>query len=268
MSATARVVLGADTLARKWWFDKNAGTHAAPNWLPVGGVTDFKFSETKTFQEGSDYDSGGAKSQAVTAYEWGITCKLQRKVTAADPLIHDPGQESIRTACKRTTGLANVIECRWYEMNIDDDGDVIGPAVEAYQGYLCAQWAEDGGPMDALDTVSIDLKGRGAYADITHPEGAAVVPVLYSVSPAVGIQAGGTLHKLMGKGFMLNGVDNIVASTGIKLGGSGGTASAHWITESDNIVYFIAPAVAAGTKAVVVYNAVGISTVTVNIVVT
>ena len=122
--------------------------------------------------------------------------------------------------------------------------------------------------MDALDTVSVELKGRGAYTDITHPEGAAVVPVLYSVDPAVGIQAGGTLHKLIGKGFMLNGVDNIAASTGIKLGGSGGTAATHWITESDNIVYFIAPAVAAGAKAVVVYNAVGISAVTVNIQIT
>jgi hypothetical protein len=267
MSATPRVVLGADTLARKWWLDVNTGTHAAPAWAPVGGVSDFKFSETKTFQEDSDYDSGGAKSKSATAYEWSIECKLRRKVTAADPLIHDPGQEAIRTACKRTTGLANVVEVRWYEMNVDDDGDVIGPAAEAYQGYTVAQWAEDGGPMDALDTVSVQLQGRGAYADITHPEGAAVVPVLYSVSPAVGVTAGGTLHKLTGKGFMLNGVDDVVASTGIKLGGSGGTAATHWIVESDNVLYFVAPAITSGTKAVVVYNSVGISTVTVNVVI-
>ena len=65
MSATPRVVLGADTLARKWWLDKNTGTHDAPVWTPVGGISDFKFSETKTFQENSDYDSGGAKSQGA-----------------------------------------------------------------------------------------------------------------------------------------------------------------------------------------------------------
>ena len=268
MSATPRVILGSDTLARKWWLDKNTGTHAVPVWTPVGGISDFKFSESKTFQDNSDYDSGGAKSQGTTAYEWSIECKLQRKVTHADPLIHDPGQESIRTGCKRSTGIANVGEFRWYEMNVNDAGTVIGPAVEAYTGLAVMQWGNAGGAMDALDTVSVELKGQGAYVDITHPEGAATIPVLYSVSPAIGIQAGMTLHKLVGKGFMLNGVDNVTAATGVKLGGAGGTASGYWIVESDNVLYFVAPAVAAGAKAVVVYNAVGVSTVTTSIQIT
>lgn len=261
MAATARVVLGADTLARKWWLDINNGTHAAPSWLPVGGVSDFKFAETKTFQPDSDYDSGGADSQAATAYAWDITCKLQRKVTAADPTIYDPGQEKIRTTCKRSTGIANVLEARWYEENINDAGAIVGPKIEAYQGYITGQWAPDGGAMDALDTISVTFNGRGAYADIAHPDAGQAVPIVYSVSPATGPAAGGTLVVIHGVGFMLAGVDDLVAAAfaGVKFGTT--PVAKAWITESDSVVYAITPAVGAGGVSVKCTNSIGASTV-------
>jgi hypothetical protein len=192
---------------------------------------------------------------------WSLGFKVKRAPTVAVGTAYDAGQEALR-AYSDLEGVANKADVRFYEVTAS------GPIAEAYRGYCVVGWSPDGGGMEAVDTVTVMLTGIGTRTSIAHPDYTAAVPTLLSVSPAVGVQAGGTLHKLIGTGFMLAGVDNIVPSTGIKLGGSGGTASPHWITESDNVVYFVAPAVGAGSKAVVVYNAVGVSTVTVNIAIT
>lgn len=252
MSAPARTVLGADTLARKWFLDKNTGTHAAPTWTPVGGISNFKFIETKSFQDDSDYDSGGAKSQSATAYEWSLEFTLQRKVKAADATAYDTGQEAVRTQCKRTTGIANRGEYRWYEMNVDDDGDVIGPTTEAYQGYVGAQWGEDGGAMDALDTVSVMMPGQGGYADITHPEAAAQDAIVYSVVPATDVAAGGALVVINGANFFLAGAADV---TDVDFGA---VACTVFTVLSDNQIAAVVPA-GTGSVNVVVTNSVGAS---------
>lgn len=249
MAAPARVVLGANTLNRKWWVDKNTGTHDAPIWTPVAGVGDFKFVETKTFQKDSDFDSGGADSEIATAYTWSLEFKLRRKVKAADATSYDTGQESIRAACKRTTGLANVIELRWYEMNVDDDGDVIGPTSEAYRGYVAPQWAEDGGAMDALDTVSVVCKGRGAYEDITHPESADSVPTVTSITPNTGAAAGGEAAYIKGQYF--------TGTTDVEVGT---TNVDDFVVIDDYTIAVVTPALAAGPYVVEVTNAAGAST--------
>jgi hypothetical protein len=248
--------LGGDTLNRKWWLDYNSGTHAAPVWVPVNGVSDFKFGYTPTMQDDSDFDSAGAKSQGTTAYEWVLECKLQRKVTIADETVYDTGQEYIRAAAKRKIGMANVIEVRWYEMNIDDDGTVIGPTEEAYMGYVNAGWGEEGGGMDALDTVSVALSGRGAYEDITHPEAAAVVPTVYSVTPATDVAAGGAAVLIQGHDFMVAGVDDVVAIS------FGAVDAPDFTTVSDGLIAVTVPA-GTGAVNVTVENATGVSVNTV-----
>ncbi len=261
MSHVDRTALAATTINRKWFLDVNTNSYAVPTWTPVNGIMEFMGAKEVTLQDDSDMDGVGWKSSTATALAWSLEFKVKRAPTVAVGTAYDTGQEALRTYSD-LEGTANKADVRFFEVTAS------GPIAEAYRGYCVVSWSPDGGGMDATDTVTVTLTGIGARTAITHPDGTAVVPTLLSVSPAVGIQAGGTLHKLIGTGFFLAGVDNIVASTGIKLGGSGGTAMPYWRTESDNIVYFVAPAITAGTKAVVVYNAVGISTVTVNIVIT
>jgi len=255
MAAPARVPLGGDTVNRKWWIDKNTGaSYGSPTWTPINGISDFKFGYTPTYQDDSDFDSGGAKSQAVTAYEWALEFKAQRKVTIADATVYDPGQEAIRLAASKKTGMDNVIDVRWYEMNVDDDGDVIGPTTEAHRGYVTAAWGEDGGAMDALGTVSIVLNGRGTYEDITHPEeAAAVAPTLYSVTPATDVEAGGALVILAGTDFMVAGVDDVEEIL------FGAVECTVYSTISDNTIAAVVPA-GSGIVAVTVENATGVST--------
>jgi hypothetical protein len=261
MSHVDRTALAASTINRKWFVNVNTGTYAIPVWTAVNGIMEFKGAKETTLQDDSDMDNGGWKSSTATALSWSLEFKVKRAPTVAVGTAYDTGQEALRTYSD-LEGTANKADVQFFEVTAS------GPIAEAYRGYAVVSWSPDGGGMDAADTVTITLTGIGARTPITHPDGTAVVPTLLSVDPATGIQAGGTLHKLIGTGFMLAGVDNIVASTGIKLGGSGGTAMPYWRTESDNVAYFVAPAITAGSKDVVVYNAVGISTVHVHIAIT
>lgn len=261
MASTTKVPLGAATLVRKYYLDVNTGTYGAPVWTGVFGVMEFKPVFDQVVKDDADFDSGGYKSSTVTAIGWGVDLKLARKVKAADATAYDVGQEALRAA-SLLFGNSNRVDIRFYEVTAS------GPTTEAYRGYVSVVWNPDGGPMDAEDFVSVKLVGQGARTAITHPDAASVVPTVTSLSPATGPAAGGTLVEIHGTGFFKAGVDDIVAETGIKFGGSGGTAATSWITESDNVVFAIAPAHAAGTVAVVVYNAAGISTETQNYVYT
>ncbi len=261
MAHVDRVALGAATVIRKYYLDINTGTHASPTWTPVNGVSEFKPTLAATMQDDSDWAGAGGLSSVKTAEQWGLEFKLQRKVKATDAAAYDVGQEAIRTAADALLG-SNVVEVRWYEVTTS------GPTSECYQGYAAVEWNPDGGGLAALDQVAVKLIGRGLRTAATHPDAAGAVPTVTSISPATGPAAGGTLVEIHGTGFFAAGVDDIVASTGIKFGGSGGTAATSWITESDNVVFAVTPAHAAGTVAVVVYNSNGISTVTSNFVYT
>jgi hypothetical protein len=162
MPATTKVPLGEATTVRKWYLDVNAGTHASPVWTGVFGITEFQPALEPTLQDDSDMDSGGYKSQTVTALAWSLAMKVVRKVQADDAEAYDVGQEILRAAAENM-GVGNQVEVRWYEMEPD------GPREEAYSGYAAVSWSPDGGAMDALDTVSVTLTGKGARTAITHP---------------------------------------------------------------------------------------------------
>lgn len=248
MPATAVVPLGPETLNRKWRIDvndtANGGTYAAPVWEGVAGVSDFKDGFTPDLIENGDFDSGGAHSKVVTATDWTNTFKVERKTVLTALTTYNRGQEILRGA-SNGIGVDNQVDVRWYEMTAG------GPKVEAWRGYAVVGWDPDGGDFTAKSTVSVTLSAAGARTAITHPDGAAVVPVLISVSPAVGVQAGGTLHTLRGVGFFAAGVSSVAS---MKLGV---TNVPTFLVRSDNELVFLAPAKTAAVFVIYVTNAVG-----------
>lgn len=241
MPATTPVPLGADTTARKWRLDINNGTYVEPSWLQFAGMIDFKPAIAADVKDDSDYDSGGYKSSTVTALGWTVEIKAGRKVQADAPTTYNPAQELVREA-SALMGAANRLDVRFYEMEPD------GPRVEAYRGFVAAEWTEDGGSMDALSTVTVKLTGQGARTAITHPD-AAAVPRVFSVTPAVAGTAGGSLHDILGSGFL-----GLTAATAVKFASANATS---FLVIDDNHIAAIAPANAAGAKQVIVTNGTG-----------
>jgi hypothetical protein len=244
MTATTKVPLGPATLNAKWYLDVNTGTHGAPVWVGVFGVTDFKDGLDSVKKDDTDLDSSGWGSQTVTKLDWMLELKLVRKVMAVAPTTYDPGQEVLRGAADGL-GITNRVEVRWYEMPDD------GPRVEAYQGYAAVEWKPDGGSNEELSTVSVTLSGQGARSPITHPDDAAAVPVVTGLSPAGGAAAGGDLVRIAGGGFTLAGVADVSA---VKFGA---TSAATIVVENDNVLYVVAPAHAGGSVEVKVTNSEG-----------
>lgn len=244
MPATTKVPLGGSVLARRWYLDVNTGTHASPTWTGVFGIEDLKLAMDPTVQGDSDYDSEGYKSSTISALGWSVTGKLARKVRADLATAYSPGQEALRAVAKNM-GAANRAEIRIYEMEED------GPRTEAYDGYVTVAWSEDGGSQEALATISITLTGQGKLNSITHPDGAAAKPVLYSVTPDTADTAGGSLHRLVGTGFFADGEDDVVS---MKIGV---TDIPVFTTLSDNEIVWVSPAKVAGPFVVYVTNAEG-----------
>jgi len=250
MASTTKVPLGGATLNRKYYCDVNSGTYAAPTWVGIFGVTEFKAGKEPTLNDDSDFDAGGWHSKNITALAWSLEMKVERKVTAGDATVYDPGQELLRAASDGM-GTSNVIDVRWYEITSS------GPKVEAYRGFACVSWSPEGGDMTADDIVSVTLDGRGARAAITHPDFALVVPSVYSITPATDVAAGGALVTIAGMDFFAAGADDVTAIT------FGVAAAVDWVAYDDNAIIVVVPAVAAGSVNVTVTNATGVSTDTV-----
>lgn len=255
MAHIDRTPLGAATLVRKWYLDWNSGTYGAPSWVAVNGVVEFTPKITPVLQDDSDYDSAGYGSQAKTALNWTADLKVGRKVRTTDPTLYDAGQEGIRAAAK-AFGSAGIVDVRFYEVTAS------GPIAEAYRGYAEVTYEHGGGGMTALDTASIILTGRGELDTITHPDYAAAKPILYSITPATDVEAGGAPVIIKGTNFFASGVDDVVSIA------FGATNCPDYITVDDQTIFAIVPAHAAATVAVAVTNAQGASTVTVNFVYT
>lgn len=241
MTVPTRTPLGASTLNRKWYLDINTGTTEAPSWVGVFGLLEFKPNIEPTLQDDSDFDSEGYKSQNVTALAWALEFKVGRKTIEGSPTAYDPGQEALRLASEEM-GENNKVHVRWYEMTPD------GPRAEAYEGFAAVSWTPDGGGMDANDSASVALTGKGKRNAITHPEGATVVAAISSLSPNTAGTAGGDLIIIIGTGFTGATeveVNNVEVDEG------------DWEVVSDTKIAMIAPAAAAGAKAVTVLNAAG-----------
>ncbi len=242
MTATTKVPLGAATTVRKWYLDVNTGTTSAPVWTGVFGITKFQPALKPTWVDTSDFDSNGDMSSTATARAWSLVFGVDRKSQSSDPTQYDPGQEKLR-AIAENVGVGNSVQVRWYEM---EPG---GPRVEAYQGTCGVEWSPDGGAMSATDAVTVTLNGQGARTVITHPDAVASVPIIYSISPATGSTAGGTLVTFKG--------DYFTGATAVTLKS---VAAASYTIVDDHTIVASTAAGTAGSGAVVVTNATGPST--------
>ena len=165
MSSTpvARTQLGDALLNGTWWLDVNTGTSAAPVWLPVNGIYDFKDALDGKDVDVSDFSSDGwADSQGV-GKSWGVDVKVWRKRQLA-AAAYDPGQEFLRLRAGESA------EVRFYEMSGDGTAASGHPRVEAYQGRVAVKWSPDGGKVDDPKSVSVSLTGKGKRTSITHPQ--------------------------------------------------------------------------------------------------
>jgi hypothetical protein len=249
MASIAPLVLGAETYQRKWRVDINdtgsGGTYAAPIWIPFSGIKSLNYSDNPELGENSDYASGGRKSQTLRALGNTVEITCRRAKDGSTPTIYNPAQELARIAAGT---IGATIDARCYEVNSG------GPNVIAWRSNYVVTWEPAGGEQHEPDEVAVTLTEAGLYTAITHPDAAGAVPVLYSVTPAVGVQAGGTLHRLVGNGFFAAGV---AAVESMKLGV---TSVPTFFAENDNVLYFLAPAKAAGSFVVYVTNGTGEST--------
>jgi hypothetical protein len=163
MTATTKTALGPSTLNRKWFVDLNTGDDTTPVWIPLLGMTEVKPVVEGSMQDDSDFDGGGWGSNMNSLNRWKVEGKFRRAPQpGSTPPVYDPGQEVLREA-GGSTGIENVVHCRWYEMEPN------GPRVEAYDGFAAVTYTEDGGGVEALSFVSFVLDGRGARNDIPHP---------------------------------------------------------------------------------------------------
>jgi hypothetical protein len=144
-------------LARKWRIDVNTGTTGSPVWVQVKGVTNLTPGLSATLQDSSDYDTDGWGSDEKTMLKWNLALTLLRK--GADEATPDPGQEALRAAADQF-GTAGTAHVRWYDRN---DGP------EAYEGFANVSWEPGGGGTGDLESVSVNLTGKGARTEIVNP---------------------------------------------------------------------------------------------------
>lgn len=251
MAVPARTQLGAPTTNKKWFLDVDSTPNGpSSTWLPVRGITNFvPVTDDGGFEDDTDFDGQGAKSQAKTLTGFSATSTVARKVDDDDSTQYDEGQEFLRAAFEQNTGVQAVAHVRFYEM---EPG---GPRVQAYEGWVAGSWAEQGGTVGGLSSAMVTMNGRGAVNSIDHPDtAAAAVAVLHSVTPTSLDAAGGELVLIKGTSF--------VGATDVKFGA---TAAAAYTVIDDATISAITPAHAAGSVAVAVTNGVGPSTVNVTV---
>lgn len=118
----------------------------------------------------------------------------------------------------------------------------------AYTGVVTITPGAIGGAVNTINESTVTL---GLSSKPTQISGAPTVPTLVAAAPTTGAVAGGTLVKVTGAKF--------TGTTAVKFGTVNATS---YTVVSDGLIVAIAPAQAAGAKAITVTNAVGVSATT------
>jgi hypothetical protein len=118
-------------------------------------------------------------------------------------------------------------------------------------GYSAVITITPGAIGGAVNTFNESTVTLGMNGKPTRIPGTPTVPVLAAAAPTTGAVAGGTLVKVTGSKF--------TGTTAVKFGTVNATS---FTVVSDGLIVAVAPAQAAGAKAITVTNAVGVSATT------
>lgn len=150
----------ASTLARDWAVQVDISDTATPEWVFVNGLTKVDPTIDTTIQDDSDIGAGGYKSSIATALGASLNLEGLRKGTKdGASFTPDPGQEYLR-AKGEEVGYDNFVRMRVWRT------DDLPNAFECT--YACA-WKDIAGGLDALQTFTATLSGRGKPQQISKP---------------------------------------------------------------------------------------------------
>jgi hypothetical protein len=147
--------------AAEWAVQVNTGTAATPEWTWVNGLDKFEPSNTPVMQDDTDLYSDAYKSQIATAQALDVAMSGKFKgVKGTDGTVPlDPGLAHIREAGK-DVGDDNIVHVRYWRT---DDLD------EAYEHFFGVNWKDVGGSIEALQTFTATLTGRGKPKAVAKP---------------------------------------------------------------------------------------------------
>jgi hypothetical protein len=184
----------ATALQRKWVWQVNMGTVSVPVWTTVPGLQEFTPNVEPTDQEDNDYENGGWGGSTRTMLVWGLEANLSHRQETGT-YVENPVQKKLRLAAATIDADTGVIHQRWYDRNGSD---------EAYEGYGLITWAPAGGGVADLERVAVTVTPSATnpvLTTITNPVNTTPTPIVASVSPATGDDAGGTLVTISGAYF-------------------------------------------------------------------
>lgn len=137
-------------------------TGEEPTWEFWRGISKFDPSQDPTMQDDTDIDSGGFKSQQVTATSLDIAVeglfKGVRGVDGVTPL--NPGCAYVRSL-RLKVGIENELHLRFWRTD--------GLESSAWEHYFAVGWKDVGGSNEELQKFTADLKGRGKPKEIAKP---------------------------------------------------------------------------------------------------
>ena len=250
---SSKVPLPAGTTLGKsfeYGLDINVGTFEAKVWQPFRRISGFLPSPTPQTQDAQTYDDLGAPNSDVTG--WSINhafnAQVNRSVTTG---LYLPEVEAVNARTDPDAkGEAAVIEARWYhkpEIGAPNPND-------AGQGFFTVSTTrQNSGPNGEIEVMSVSLTGKGTYDKIVNPfvGWGVTTPVISTVSAA----SPATNPAGTGKQVTITG-RNLLGATAVTFKAI--PASSFAVVSSTTIVAVL-PSDTAGTIAVVVTTAAGVS---------
>lgn len=226
-------------LAYNYRLDVNTAADPSTNYAEVIGKEEAKLIIDPETTPDRTYEDNGAMREEVIGYSWRVELKLKNSLNAAGTSRNTVHAFMRTKFLQLLTQMAAQSEfgIRWYHKD--------GITDEAFEGRVYVKaFPNDGG--QGQDTISVVLMGQGTITPITNPA-ASQVPVVTSVVPATGAQAGGEPINVYGTHF--------TAATDVDFGAD----AADYVIVGDNHIVAVAPAHAAGTVQVKVTTGAGVS---------
>lgn len=226
-----------NALARKFAVQVTTDTTLTTGWTALNGILDLDPEINPSLEDATAYDVNGWGSSEPTLQAWVLQASFFRRYAAGN--VYDAGQELVRNAVGQFASAARV-GVRWFDKNG-------GP--EAYSGVAIPTWKRTNTAVKNLEQAQVTFTGTDVplNMNIANPYQATLNPVITSVTPS-GIGTGGAV-TIQGSGFT-----GLVATTGVKFGGTGATS---FSLLNDSQIVAVLPSGSAGATTVVVTTSVG-----------